>query len=168
MNPPGLLFRPFRIVAAALLLTILGMVGWVGPAQAQSCAISAVPMAFGAYNPLTKAAVNTTATVTTTCTALIIAGTYSIAIGAGQGATPATRYLDNNGNRLNYQIYTDAARTRVAGDGVAGTSMVTGTIAPLVGLITASRTDTLYGTIAGGQSAVPGSYGDTIILQLTY
>lgn len=164
----GPFWQRFKTSGPAFCLMIVGVCGGAGPAQAANCTISAVPIAFGAYNPVTKAAVNTTATITTTCTALVVAGSYSISISSGQSGTPTTRYLLSNTNRLNYQVYIDSARTRIAGDGVAGTATVDGNITPLVGLLTASRTDTLYATIPAGQSAVPGIYTDTLVLQITY
>ena len=162
-----LLHRPKRF-GPLLGLVLAGICGVAEPAQAATCTISAVPIAFGSYNPVTQAAVNTTATITTTCTSLLVAGSYSISIGSGQSGTPTARYLLSNSNRLNYQIYVNAARTQVAGDGTAGTATVSGSITPLVGLLVVTRTDTLYATIPGGQLAAPGTYSDTLILQLTY
>lgn len=139
------------------------------PAYAATCSMAAVPTAFGIYNAVTRDPVNTTATITVTCSDIFfVFVTYSITVSPGQSGNAASRYLSSGQNKLNYQMYVDSARTRVAGDGSAGTSTVPGSNGLLTGLGSASRTETLYSTIFGKQAAAPGVYSDTVTLQITY
>ena len=55
---------------------------------------------------------------------------------------------------LRYQLYVDAARTRILGDGTRGTEVL---VFPFT-----NRTGQIYGEMPGGQSGVEGEYGDMI------
>ena len=64
-------------------------------------------------------------------------------------------------NQLNYNLYTDAARTVVWGNGSGTSSIQT---------VARNRTTTLnvYGQIPAGQDAVVGNYTDTILATVTF
>jgi spore coat protein U-like protein len=57
---------------------------------------------------------------------------------------------------LRYQLYVDAARTRVFGDGTRGTE---GLVFPIT-----QRTQHLYAEMPGGQSGPEDDYSDTIVI----
>lgn len=94
------------------------------------------------------------------------ADSYSIALNVGTGGgTFATRTLANGGNTLNFNVYSDAGRTTVWGDGSAGAPA-------LVGMATGGGTPndlTVYSRVLGGQTGKPeGTYSSTITATATF
>jgi spore coat protein U-like protein len=77
-----------------------------------------------------------------------------------------TRSMQGPRRSLAYQLYVDAARTQIWGDGTSGTSPITGTLTVASnGSVTQSFY--VYGRVAGGQnSAEAGSYLDTLVVTL--
>jgi len=95
------------------------------------------------------------------------ADSYSIALNVGTGGgTYATRTLANGANTLNFNVYSDAARTKVWGDGsdasaaaLTGVSTGGGTADPL----------TVYSRVFGSQTGKPeGTYSSTITATATF
>lgn len=94
------------------------------------------------------------------------ADTYSIALNVGTGGgTYGTRTLANGANTLNFNVYSDAGRTTVWGDGSAGAPA-------LVGTSTGGGTPnalTVYSRVLGGQTGKPeGTYSSTITATATF
>ncbi|XSG83406.1 MAG: Csu type fimbrial protein [Methyloligella sp. ZOD6] len=147
----------------SVLLAILLLLSQHAPAAAQSCSFSISSMSFGNVDTLGGGPVDTTATVSYSCSGLV--GSYRIcpSIGEGSGGADGTaRYLQGPGaSTLAYQLYTDAARTTVWGSDYWAYG---GTIPPIDFSIpflggTANGTRTIYGRIFGGQGTAPeGSY----------
>jgi spore coat protein U-like protein len=69
----------------------------------------------------------------------------------------------SGGNRLDYNLYLDAARTIVWGDGTNGTATYTAT--PIDGQVVSIP---VYGRIPPRQNVAAGSYGATIRVQLLF
>lgn len=123
-----------------------------------TCTVSATTMAFGSYS---GALLNSTSTISATCTNLT---PYNIGLSAGlaTGATVTTRKMTGpSGSLLNYNLFSDSGRTINWGNTV-GTDTVakTGT--------GAAQALTVYGQTTAGQYVRPGSYTDTITVTLTY
>ncbi len=66
--------------------------------------------------------------------------------------------------RLNYNLYTTAARDTIWGDGTTPTVTQTYTTSSGIAL----TTFTAYGSITAGQFATPGLYTDGITVTVTY
>jgi spore coat protein U-like protein len=64
---------------------------------------------------------------------------------------------------LSYNLYLDAARISVWGDGSGGTSTY-GPLQPAEG----STSIPIYGRAPGGQNASPGNYSDTVVVTLVF
>lgn len=137
-------------------------------AHAASCSISATAAAFGTYTPTTTTPTDSTATVSVSCSATVaVAVSYSLALSAGNSGDETSRALYSGSNTLRYQLYTDAARTQIWGDGNSGTSPVQngyllGALAPV------TTTTTTYGRVPAQQNVAPGSYQDTVMLTITW
>lgn len=130
----------------------------VSASVAALCTMSAQPLAFGAYNSAQNDA-NTTINVT--CTN---GTTYSVGLdaGGGSGATTSARKMTGPGGAtLNYNLFTNAARSTNWGNTV-GTDAVAGTGAGV------SQTLNVYGRIPANQFPSPGAYNDTVTITLTY
>lgn len=140
---------------------------FAAPAQA-ACSVEATPIAFGAYNGVTKAEVRTIATVTVRCTDLIVLTNYTISLSPGQSGTATNRYISSGADRLDYQVFADAARTQILGDGSPGTVSRSGSVAAIIGLGSSSSSIQIYPSIRGGQSPSPGVYTDTLTVTVSY
>jgi len=127
-----------------------------------SCNVSATTLNFGTYDPTSATALTGTSTVSVFCTA----GTpYTSALNVGSGGGSfVTRTIANGGNVLNYNLFRDAARSQVWGDGSSSTFTVSGTGS---GLLTANNL-TVYGEIPIAQDKPPGTYTSTITVTVAY
>lgn len=144
---------------SAYAATATGSFG-VSALVASGCAVTALPLAFGAYDPTSASATTGQTTVTVLCT---VGTAYNVGLnaGGGSGATVATRKLTNGSDTLDYTLYSDSGRTTVWGNTV-GTNTVSGTYA------LAQAPLNVYGRITAGQSVPAGTYNDTITVTITY
>jgi spore coat protein U-like protein len=123
-----------------------------------NCTVSATPLGFGPYS---GAAINTSSTITVTCTNTT---GYTVGLNAGltTGATVTTRQMGitQPAGGLNYQLlttsYTGANWGNTTGSWVNGTGNG------------GAQALTVYGVLPGGQFVTPGSYTDTIQATVTY
>ncbi len=131
---------------------------------AAQCNVSAANLSFGAVNPLSTQADATTA-LTVNCTKN---SPYTVGLDAGTttGATIAQRKMASGAEIMNYNLYTDAARTTIWGNSAAAPLWVSGTGAGL----SIPQTLTVYGRVASGQTnlAVGNYQENTITVTVTY
>jgi spore coat protein U-like protein len=140
------------IVAAAIWL--LGATNaW---AQSPSCTISVTSVAFGNYNVFTTTADDSTGTITYRCNAT--AANISISLSDGSSSTFSPRTLRKGSEILQYNLYRNAARTTIWGDGTGGTSVYTNANPPNNSNVSV----TIYGRIPAQQDVSAGSYTDTV------
>ena len=127
---------------------------------APSCQLNSVPtIAFGTLNPLADN--DTQGDIVWVCTA----GTNTvIELDGGGSGNILARTMAGPG-ALPYQLYTDAGRSQVFGDGTTGNSV------PVSGTGYASPdTVTVYGRVAqaDAQSATNGNYNDTVVVTIVF
>jgi spore coat protein U-like protein len=150
-------------LAAAWLLAL--------PLSAQAllstCTVATTGITFPAYASPGSANSDSTGDVAVTCTATLLAGTgsYTIAISTGSGAF-TNRTLISGTHFLNYNLYTDSARSIVWGDGTGGTQTVSDSY--LILLTPTTRHYTAYGRVPGSQNKPAGTYTDTVTVTVTY
>ena len=166
MAPVRAVIRTSRgtLLAAAILSACS-----TSPAYAllQSCSVSATAMSFGAYDPTSATARDSTGTVTVTCTATLgISASWDILLSTGSSGSFSPRRLFSGGSSLQYNLYTSSGRTQVWGDGTAGTGKVSDSHPLLVG--TSQYSYTTYGRIPALQDLAPGTYTDTITVTVNY
>ncbi len=138
-----------RSLACALVLAA---------SQAQAlCTVTALPVVFGAYNPLSSQNVDGAGSVSIAC---VPASAYAVSLNTGLG-TYSARRMASGSYSINYNLYVDAARTVVWGDGSGSTSKVSDSAA--------SAIYPVYGRIPGSQSAAGvGAYSDTITVTVSF
>ena len=124
-----------------------------------TCAVVATPLVFNNY---ALALLNSTATITVTCTPDV--ATYTVGMDAGLGGgTTSTRKVTFGANTLNYGLYRDASHTQnwgsVAGTDTQPSSAGTGTLVKLF---------TVYGQMAANQTGAIGTYLDTVQINVDY
>lgn len=127
-----------------------------------NCTVSTSPVAFGNVNPLSGSNIDASGGISVTCTNGT-GWTATAGVGSGSGASYASRRMSAGSDLLGYNLYTDAARSSVWGDGSGATATIadTGT--------GAAQDVTIYGRVGSGQTSVPpGSYSDTVAVTITY
>lgn len=164
--------RRRRRLLAACLATAAGLCSPAAQAVI-GCNVASTGAGFGDYDPLAGAPDDSTATVSVTCTRVIFQDpfrvSYTLALSRGTGSTTyAPRRLSSGPNRLDYNLYRDAARAQVWGDGTASTSIVSGTAQFTWFQTTQTNTHTAYARVPALQDAAPGNYSDTIVVTIAF
>lgn len=154
---------------AATIFLALGLVLIATPAEACtlcSCTASTSAVSFGTYDPVSASARDATGAVQVDCTGVVsLLGTVDIRASAGGSGNFLQRRLSRSGATLNYNLYADATRTRIFGDGSSGTSTLS---APLNGLLFFSTSVPVYGRLPAGQWVASGTYTDTVVITVVY
>lgn len=147
--------------AAALLFLAAAPAAW-----SATCAVEPQDVAFGSYSPIESSPRDSTGLISISCTAElpVESVSYTVSISASStGFDP--RGMSDGGNVLNYNLYLDAQRTTIWGDGTAGTATVSGSLTPPVA---SAATHVVYGRVPQGQAVSPGSYADMLVVSLDF
>ena len=127
-----------------------------------NCTVSTTPLAFGNVNTLSGSNVDGTGGISVTCTN----GTSweaSAGIGSGTGASFNSRVMADGSDLLTYNLYTNAARNAIWGDGTGSSSTISSTGSGV------AQNVTIYGRVGSGQTTAPaGSYADTVAVTVSY
>lgn len=150
--------RKLCLLASAVLL-------FAAPsARATTCSINAVvAVSFGAYNVFSSSPVDSSGSVTYECSLFGVLDIIVIDISAGSSGTTTLRTMKQGMYSLNYNLYTDAARSVVWGNGTG----MTGHYGPVT-LNLFPVTVPIYGRIAPLQNARAGSYSDTVTITMLF
>ncbi|WP_413776898.1 spore coat protein U domain-containing protein [Mesorhizobium sp. AR07] len=140
-----------------VLMSLWPTLGW-----GQSCSFGVSALSFGNVDTLSGAQANSTATVSYNCTGILLQRILicpNIGNGTG-GATAAARQMLSGANSLNYQLFSDAARSVVWGSYAWAFPARAPAIALTLGVLgSGSGSATVYGAVLGSQAtAPPGSY----------
>jgi spore coat protein U-like protein len=145
-----------------ILLALLGAASMVGgrSAWAQTCTISTTPVAFGMYSVFNTAPLASNGTLTCSCSRRT---NVTIWIGKGLYApTNNPRQMAGGNERLDYNLYLDAAHTLIWGDPNP----------TQYGPVPVRRRNglsvTVYGLIPAGRDVAAGSYTDSVIVTINY
>lgn len=139
-------------------------------AVAISCTVSATPLAFGAYDPLSTIGNSAVSSWAVVCNAIgngsgTVSGTLKLSTGSSGRYT--TRTMKSGTNALQYNIYLTPTYTEIIGDGTAGTYAPTDS-----GTVTSGQvynvTGNFYGYIPPLQNVPASTYTDTIIVTVTF
>jgi spore coat protein U-like protein len=144
-------------LALAALMGVL----WSPTAGAQ-CTVAATTFAFGNYDVFTATNLDSIGTLTINC-----AADATIRVTMGPSATSGTinsrqLRMASGTDRLNYNIFIDAARTVILGDGTTGGSAGTAFVRRGVPFV-----PRIYGRIPAGQDVGAGSYTDQVLVSIT-
>lgn|SRR5512135_753398 len=136
----------------------------VSATVAKACAITADPLAMGTWSGVGD--LDGASTINVKCTT----GTgYTVDLSAGASSPSLTnRKLVNGTDLLSYNLYSNAARTSIWGDGANGTVTMGGTGS---GMANANNQPlSVYARILEADllAAKPGTYSNTITATVTY
>ncbi len=148
---------------ATLALAAAGMLCGTDAARGiGSCTITAVGVSFGTYDVFSGSPLDSTGSVTYNCISVL--GTITINLSRGGAPTFTPRQMFRSSETLNYNLYLNAARTTIWGDGTSGTSHYGPVTPPLLTNVTV----TIYGRIPGGQDVSAGTYSDTVVATINF
>lgn len=148
----------------ALILAVSALVGSTTMAYADTCALDAAPtVAFGGYDVYAAAPTDAAGTITLRC---LVSLSVTVDLSAGNSSSYATRQLKPAlpaTTPLAYNLYLDAARTQIWGNGTNGTAH----LGPAL-VVLSVWSIPIYGRIPAKQDVAAGSYTDTITVTLNY
>jgi len=144
-----------------LLALVVGTL-YASDAHAQACTISATSVNFGSYNVFNGSPTDSTGTVTYRCNG----SAHNITVGLTQGASASfnQRQMQKGSESLTYNLFVDASRTNIWGDGTSGTSVYSISNPP-------NNTNvnlTVYGRVTAGQDVSAGSFSDTVTAVINF
>ena len=149
--------------AALVLMLLAGAV-----AEARICGVWTSTTAFGSYPPMTPSPIDTTGTVSVLCLGRRLPGQgsgYVVRIDGGNSGDPANRFMLNGTGLLSYNLYKNAGRNNIWGDGTSGTT-------PLSRNIGNRRffflNHTVYGRIFPSQDPPAGQYLDVVTVTIEF
>jgi spore coat protein U-like protein len=122
-------------------------------AAPSACSVSATPVSFGVYSVFSISPNNSGGSITIGCNKW--GGAVEVNLSTGQSNRYAMRIMNSGGNLLNYNLYTDIARTMVWGDGTGGSKLMKVTREGATSL-------PIFGQIPAEQDAFIGNYADNI------
>ncbi len=154
------LTRMLKFCKAATLATLI-VLGQPFSAKA-ACSVSSTTILFGGYDIFSTAPLDTLGQIVYRCNNSD--HNISISLNQGSSSTFDPRHLINGSSILNYNLYLDAARTTIWGDGTGGTQNLFVKNPP-------NNQDTsipVYGRIPAGQTTKGGNYSDSLTLTINY
>lgn len=129
-------------------------------ALAQTCTVTTTQVSFGIYNVFSTTDLASTGTVTYRCSGWVYQPSVYLSKGSATSNNP--RQMVSGANRLNYNVYLDAAHTNIWGDPNPFSYRYNGW------LHNADVTLTVYGLIPRLQDVSSGTYTDSIIATLNF
>ena len=155
------------------MITALSITLLAAPTFGASCNVATAGISFGSYIPNQAAPLDSVGTIVVDCAkaaldSLPMTVNYSLDISQGSGASYSPRTMSSGAHALNFNLYRDALRSSVLGDGSGGTSSIAGTLRLLLPLGVATGSHSFYGRIFAGQNLYPGTYADALLVTITY
>jgi spore coat protein U-like protein len=145
-----------RIIGIA---AVSGLLVLLMTARAEAaCTITTTSVNFGTYDVFSATARDATGTVQINCNPR---DNIQVGLSRGSSTTFNPRTLQSGTNILNYNLFRNAARTQIWGDGTSGTSTFSGNNIR-------NTTLTVYGRVPAAQDAAVGNYSDTVVATVIF
>jgi spore coat protein U-like protein len=139
----------------------LAMVGTANLAEG-ACTITTTSVSFGPYDPLGASPNDSTGTLTYRCGPMD--ENIKIELGPGSADSFNPRKLFKGSEALSYNLYRDAARSVIWGDGTGGTSFYFVADPPNNKNVTL----TIYARVPAGQDISAGDYTDNVVAVIDF
>ena len=156
--------RPKIALAKSLLIALLATAAIAGLSFSALavCSLSSTSISFGTYDVFSTSPLDTNGSVVYRCGNSD--NNISISFDRGGAASFNPRQMRNGSLALNYNLYLDAARTIIWGDGTAGTQTYFIKNPPNNQDVTVP----VYGRVPTGQSVNRGVYSNTIVVTINF
>jgi spore coat protein U domain-containing protein, fimbrial subunit CupE1/2/3/6 len=152
-----------RVIRFCKAATVIALLMIAAPFSAQAaCSLTSTTILFGSYDIFSSTPLDTLGQIIFRCNNND--HNISISIDKGGASTFDPRRLLNGGSTLNYNLYLDAARTTIWGDGTGGTQN-------FFVRNPANNQDIsipLYGRIPAGQGTSAGNYSNTLTVTINF
>jgi spore coat protein U-like protein len=152
MHAKHLMMRTIGKITAASQISLMVC----GPAAAASCEIGPQSVSFGDYDTLVEHPLDGIGTISIVCDSETF---FTVSLDRGAGSYAARR-MTSGEQYLEYNLYTDASRIMVWGDGTAGSNTVTAT-----GKVVEQS---IYGRAAPLQQVTAGMCVDWLVVTFVY
>lgn len=155
-------------------MAVLALLGAQAALAGASCSVATTGVSFGSYDISLATPTDSTGEIAITCSYVApgaaTAVNFQASLSTGASASYTPRQMASGTARLNYNLFLDAARSSIWGNGLSGTSIVSGElrVGPGVGNGTRSAQLPLYGRVPAQQAVPMGPYSDTIVVTLTF
>ena len=156
-----------------LTMTAMSFAFLGAPVFGASCNVSTTGISFGSYIPNQASPLDSVGRIVVDCAKVALdilpmTVNYSLDISRGGGASYTPRTMSRGTYALNYNLYRDALRSSVLGDGSGGTSSIVGALQLPLLQGTATGSHSFYGSIFAGQNLIPGTYADALVVTISY
>src|SRR6516165_1746097 len=152
-----------RVVCFFRAATFAALIIAMAPFSAHAtCSLTSTTILFGSYDIFNSAPLDTLGQIIFRCGN----NDHNVSISLDKGGAPTfdPRRMLNGASTLNYNLYLDAARTTIWGDGTGGTQ----------NFFVRNPTNNqdvsipLYGRIPAGQSTSAGNYSNTLTVTINF
>jgi spore coat protein U-like protein len=145
--------------AGLLCLVLVSCNAW-----AVNCQVTVTPLDFGIYNPGATGPLDVTGNLDLRCVGQ--PGSFVVTINQGSSGNFLVRELVSGPDRLQYNLYTDAARSLIWGDGNGGTSVNVGSKSDKGPPLNISFP--IYARIFPRQNVGAGVYADALLVTAVF
>ncbi|MBS0236761.1 MAG: spore coat protein U domain-containing protein [Proteobacteria bacterium] len=132
-----------------------------------TCSMTINPLQFGSYSPFSSSPQDTSATISVSCSALVLNGPilYTIQLNGGTENNISSRCMSNGSSKLHYNIYLDTQCLQLLGNGIIGSQISDGYV---LAISPQTKIYTVYARMDSLQNVPKGNYTDTISILLTF
>lgn len=158
MSPPKIELAKWLLIALLAAAAVASL-----PFSALAvCSLSGTSISFGNYDVFSSSPLDTNGSIVYRCGN----ADHDISISLDKGGTPSfnPRQMLNGSQALNYNLYLDAARTIIWGDGTGGTQTYFIKNPPNNQDVTVP----VYGRVPTGQNVSKGAYSNTITVTINF
>jgi spore coat protein U-like protein len=149
-----------RKLGGALLCLVL-LLAVHSVARAEHCRVQVMTdVSFGTYDPLDSGNLDANGILRIRCSP--VAHNVLVKLGTGLGGGYQPRYMQGGSGQLAYNLYLDASRTTVWGDGTSGTDYL------FLSTLSKWQMVTIYGRSPLGQVVSSGTYSDTVVVTVEW
>lgn len=152
-----------KSIAASMAIACMAAFTANASAMMRCTIVDSSGVSFGRYDVFSPFPLDAAGTFSYECQGVTQDDIIVIELGRGQGSGLPMREMSNGATRLAYNLYLDAGRTVIWGDGTGGSSLH-GPIRPNQG----TNTIWVYGRVPARQNVSAGSYSDTLTVTIVY
>ena len=126
------------------------------------CIVSVIGVAFANYNPHSPTPNDSQGSVTVRCRGGQ-ARFFAVQIDAGTSGRISRRAMQGPGGTVQYNLYLDATRQKIWGDGSDGSRTLRRT-----NIQNRTITEPIFGRVPPGQAVATGTYQDTLVVTVVF
>ena len=156
-NGVSLIMKLLFALGVAVAVSLLSQFS----AMAATCSVSTTSVRFSSYDVFSTIPLDTTGSVTFNCDAAL---SVSMVLNRGGSSTFNPRRMTKGSEPVNYNLYLDASKSTIWGDGTGNTSVYSNPSTP----VNQNVTVTIFGSMPARQNASVGSYTDSISVTINF